>query len=955
MNRNSLTIFLVAKRPLLLVLLVLTATVGLLVHTDRSSTKEAFAQPTALGKLAYARTDIFTSGFAVTSLRSVNSDGTGGATIAAANTPPNYCGEPSWAPDGTKIALNIDGDIWTMNANGSGKVNLINDGPTVQDRYPSWSSSGKIAYEREGAIWTMNADGSNRTVFASITQPGPTRPAYSPDGTKLAFVSAGEIWVIGSDGMNERRVTTNTSSDTDPAWSPDGTKIIFGKDANGIAVINLDGTNEANISAGSPDSKPAWSNDGTKIAFVRRGTTTDGIYTMDAEGRNQLRVVADVTTQPGRNFNDDPAWQPVALQPNTVVISGRITRNGESLAGVTVNLTGSETVTATTNALGEFNFGNLPNGGSYTVTPTLANHIFNPPRKIFNGVTANRIADFAGGQTCSTPGCKVNGKVVFERGSDLYIANADGTGVTLLTTGGINTDAAFSPDGSKVLFRSNRDGNYEIYRINVDGAGVQRLTTAAGSDEYPVYSADGSKIAFTSDRDGNVEIYTMNADGSNQLRLTNNAIVDRQPTFSGDGTRIAFSRAYDGTGRTAIYTMNSANGSNVSQITFPPTAAAFYDGYPSFSPDSSKLLFRRYNDGSFTSEFYIVNADGSGIGVISGVSGFVYKPSFSPDGTRVIFSRLFGTSSYNVQSVPTSGGSETLMVTNGHQADWQPVGPATRRDPFDFDGDGKADVAVYRPSEGMWYILRSSDSGLMQTPFAVPGDLPVPSDFDGDARTDIAIYRPANGDFWSLSTVNGQHINYRLGQIGDIAMPSDIDGDSRSDYVVYRPSNGHWYQSSSATGAMSDIWFGAPGDKPVIGDFNGDGKADPAIYRPSDGNWWWYSSADGGQRAVRWGVAEDIPSPADFDGDGKTDFAVFRPSTGVWYIINSSTGSFTIFPFGLSGDKPVPADYDGDGRADVAVYRPSDGIWYILRSTAGFTGFRWGIASDVPVPNAFIR
>ena len=185
-------------------------------------------------------------------------------------------------------------------------------------------------------------------------------------------------------------------------------------------------------------------------------------------------------------------------------------------------------------------------------------------------------------------------------------------------------DAAFSPDGNKVLFLSNRDGNFEIYRINFDGTGIQRLTNVAGFDEYPVYSPDGARIAFTSDRDGNVEIYTMNADGSNQLRLTKNAGVDDEPTFSADGTKIAFARPNDATGRTAIYTMNAVDGSNVTQVSFPSTAVALYDGFPSFSPDGTTLLFRLYNIGAFTSQLYFTDSDGSNSDTLR-LSGTIYK------------------------------------------------------------------------------------------------------------------------------------------------------------------------------------------------------------------------------------------------------------------------------------------------------------------------------------------
>jgi uncharacterized delta-60 repeat protein len=281
------------------------------------------------------------------------------------------------------------------------------------------------------------------------------------------------------------------------------------------------------------------------------------------------------------------------------------------------------------------------------------------------------------------------------------------------------------------------------------------------------------------------------------------------------------------------------------------------------------------------------------------------------------------------------------------------VAPIHVRALFDFDGDGKADVSVFRPSENKWYILRSSDLGVTQQVFAIAGDVPVPADYDGDGKTDLAIFRPGSGDWWSLSSINGAQIYAHWGQSGVISRPSDFDGDGRADYIYFLPSNSTWYRYGSMVG-YSPVAFGLAGDKPVTGDFDGDGKTDVAIYRPSTGDWWWKSSLNGAQLATHWGISTDIPAPADFDGDGKTDFAVYRPSTGVWYIYNSGSLTSTIMNFGISEDKPVPADYDGDGKADIAVFRPSTGVWYLQQSTAGFWALNWGISTDIPTENAFV-
>lgn len=275
--------------------------------------------------------------------------------------------------------------------------------------------------------------------------------------------------------------------------------------------------------------------------------------------------------------------------------------------------------------------------------------------------------------------------------------------------------------------------------------------------------------------------------------------------------------------------------------------------------------------------------------------------------------------------------------------------------PFDYDGDGRSDVSVFRPSENKWFIFKSADSTVSQPIFGSAGDIPTPADFDGDGKTDPAVFRPSNGVWWYLSSVNGNQIAAQWGQNGDIPRPADFDGDDKTDFITFRPSDNKWYRLRNGSETSSIVEFGSAGDKPLVGDFDGDGKADPAIYRPSTGAWWYAaSSQNGAHRAVQFGLSTDIPVPADFDGDGKTDFAVYRPSNGVWHILQSSNNNYIAYQFGLSEDKPVAADYDGDGKADMAVFRPSNGVWYQMRSNSGFNAIQWGASNDIPTQNAFI-
>lgn len=273
---------------------------------------------------------------------------------------------------------------------------------------------------------------------------------------------------------------------------------------------------------------------------------------------------------------------------------------------------------------------------------------------------------------------------------------------------------------------------------------------------------------------------------------------------------------------------------------------------------------------------------------------------------------------------------------------------------FDYDGDGKSDISVFRPSLGGWYLLQSSNNSFFGTGFGLNDDLIAPADFDGDGKTDIAVFRPSNGSWYLQQSSNG-FTGIQFGASGDIPVPADYDGDGRADISVFRPSTGGWYRLNSSNNQFAGLQFGVSEDKPTAGDFDGDGKADIAVFRPSTGSWYRLNSSNGQFFAIQFGIAEDKPVAADYDGDGKTDVAVFRPSLGAWYRLNSSNGGFIGVGFGVSEDKPVAADYDGDGRADIAVFRPSTGSWYLLRSMSGFTAVQFGVAEDKPTPNAFVQ
>ena len=268
-----------------------------------------------------------------------------------------------------------------------------------------------------------------------------------------------------------------------------------------------------------------------------------------------------------------------------------------------------------------------------------------------------------------------------------------------------------------------------------------------------------------------------------------------------------------------------------------------------------------------------------------------------------------------------------------------------------FDADEKSDVAVFRPSNGYWYSLNSTNGSFQAYPFGTSGDKVVAGDYDGDGKSDYAVWRPSNGT-WYVQKSSGGFVAVAFGVNGDIPVIGDYDGDLKSDYAVFRPSNGTWYYLRSSTGTFGFLTFGTSGDKPVQGDYDADGKTDIAVFRPSNGTWYLQRST-AGFVGIAFGAADDKPVQSDYDGDGKSDIAVFRPSDGGWYRLNSSNNSFSGVLFGIASDKPVPADFDGDGKTDIAVNR--SGSWYILKSSDGtFYSVNFGDGNDVPVPTGYL-
>lgn len=274
-----------------------------------------------------------------------------------------------------------------------------------------------------------------------------------------------------------------------------------------------------------------------------------------------------------------------------------------------------------------------------------------------------------------------------------------------------------------------------------------------------------------------------------------------------------------------------------------------------------------------------------------------------------------------------------------------PLASSALATPFDFDGDHRSDLVVFRPSNGRWYLQQTAN-GFSFFDFGQNGDLPVAADYDGDGKTDIAVYR--SGVWYLLRSETSTFYFTSFGVPLDVPAPADFNGDHKADFAVFRPSTGQWFCLLSNGLGFLVHDFGSDGDVPMAGDYDGDGAADLAVFRPSN-NTWYRRTSGGSYLVTAFGESGDVPVSGDFDGDGGADLAVWRPSNGTWYMRGANT--YTVRTFGVNGDVPTPADYDGDGVTDISVWRPSNGTWYHYTSgTQAFSVNQFGVSGDFPAP-----
>ncbi len=518
--------------------------------------------------------------------------------------------------------------------------------------------------------------------------------------------------------------------------------------------------------------------------------------------------------------------------------------------------------------------------------------------------------------------------------SDIFVARFSSSGSTLLYAtylGGVLTDDArgieVDADGGAYLagytgssdfptrnaYQSSFSGFYDAVaaKLSSSGSALVFSTFLGGGkrDEGFALDVDSQGCSYLAGLTGSIDFPTLNP--FQAVNWNADTVYDSFVCkISSSGSSLVYSTYLGGTqsevasGITVARTLCAYLTGNTQSSDFPtrhPCQASFaggsHDGFAAkLSASGSVLIYSTYLGGNDTDEGTAAAVDWL-FGLY--LAGRTYSSDFP---TVNSYQATFG------------GSCDAFVAKLGFEA------PASKFH-TDFDGDGSSDVAVFRPSDGLWSVR-----GMTRIYFGSSGDVPVPGDYTADGVTDFAVFRPEEGQ-WALKDLSRVY----FGQSGDVPIPADYNGDGTWDVGIFRPASGLWSLKD-----ISRFYLGSAGDLPLPGYYTGSASADPAIFRESNGLW---VARD--VTRFYFGANGDDPVPAKYYLSWEYRIpAVFRPSQGRWAI-----REVTSIYFGQSGDTPVPADFGGGGADDIAVFRPSDGLWALREGTRIY----FGQSGDIPV------
>ena len=500
----------------------------------------------------------------------------------------------AFSPDGRWVVFTSERsgspDLYVLDLHGSAPARPLITGPAMEDAADISPDGRRLLFvsTRSGNadVFVMpfrpeDPDGAGEAVNLTRHAAGDYNPAFSPDGTRILFSSsrdtavatstgpgppptylASELYVMQADGTDVRRLTHHESWDGAPAWTPDGQAVVFYSQRDGeprIYRTGIDGSGAEPISAaGEAALSPTFGPDG-RLAFTARRDDRWTLVIAEADGAH-VRVADDTARDYWAPEYDAASGRLLAHGPGPLESASRFESDAPGAfpvhAPVPVHLPDRRVsligirgyIPAVDRTSGEV-------ATSEAFARLVASRADGSRKRVLvdraGGADRYRGPDSAWGPSWSYDG----GWVAFAVGPpfasaasdvDIWKVRSDGSGAVNLTPDSDTNEAFpdFAPDGRRIVFRSLRNGNADIYLMNADGTETRRLTRHEATDTMPAFSSGGDRVAFTSFRDGNFELYTIAFDENGEPgppeRLTRNPGNDMHPKFSPDDEWVLF-------------------------------------------------------------------------------------------------------------------------------------------------------------------------------------------------------------------------------------------------------------------------------------------------------------------------------------------------------------------------------------------------------------------------------
>ncbi len=472
-----------------------------------------------------------------------------------------------------------------------------------------------LAMDLQGVLFTLPAAGGHATRITDELFDA-RQPDWSPDGSLIAFQSNREglihIWTVKRDGSGAKALTSGDFEDREPHWSPDGTRIAFSSDRSGnydIWILNVrNGELKQLTKDAGNDFSPTWSPDGREIGFASTRQPSPGIYAIGPDGSSEHLVNAVAGAAGGgfgRTTIGTPSWSPdgkkvvystVTSTEAKLMLNGQAIASGEDVFPFRAQWLSPNEILYTSD--GRINRRSI-SGGTATPVEFTANlnvQVANYSRKKrdFDSKTPRRALGIV------RPVISPDGKqVAFVAVGDLWLMKIGSKPERLTNDSSVKMDAAWSPDGSQLIYSSDRAGSFNLWLRDMKTGRERQVTDMANAEIGASWSPDGSRVAFVNSF-GNMEgeIFVLDVKTGKSKKIHDATFGPGYPSWSGDGRVIMISslrqdssRFREGSNQIVAI---PADGGNAGHLIIPvphhSVGSRLGEG-PVWAPDGSQVAF----------------------------------------------------------------------------------------------------------------------------------------------------------------------------------------------------------------------------------------------------------------------------------------------------------------------------------------------------------------------------